>query len=187
MGDPTLSERAVTVLNSRNVKPGCEAEFESATHALIEVAEGFKGYLGAQVVRPGADPDVEDTMYHVVLAFDHQSNLDMWHQSPERVRGLAAAEPLIKGSPSVRRMEGLGLWYRTTQPSPPRWKIAVVTWLGICPTVYVLFLLSADLLKSWSLLPRTVVLTIVVVLVMTWLVAPQLTRIFRPWLFARQA
>jgi antibiotic biosynthesis monooxygenase (ABM) superfamily enzyme len=181
-----LSEHAVTVLISRNAKAGSEAEFESATHALIEVAQGFEGYLGAQLVRPGEDPDVEDTMYHVVLAFDSQANLDVWHQSPERARGLAAAEPLIEGSPSVKRMEGLGLWYRTAQPSPPRWKIAVVTWLGICPTVYVLFLLSGDLMKSWPLLPRTVVLTVVVVLVMTWVVAPQLTKISRRWLFAKR-
>jgi len=182
-----LSEHAVTVLISRNAKPGLEAEFESATHDLIKVAEGFKGYLGAQLVRPGEDPDVEDTMYHVVLAFDSRSNLDAWHESPERARGLAAAEPLIEGSPSVKRMEGLGLWYRTTQPSPPRWKIAVVTWLGICPTVYVLFLLLGDWMQPWPLLPRTVVLTIVVVLVMTWVVAPQLTKIFKRWLFARPA
>ena len=52
----TLSEHAVTVLISRNVKPGCEAEFERATRALIKVAEGSKGYLGAQLVRPGEDP-----------------------------------------------------------------------------------------------------------------------------------
>jgi antibiotic biosynthesis monooxygenase (ABM) superfamily enzyme len=151
------------------------------------MAEGFQGYLGAHLVRPGEDPDGEDTMHHVVLAFDRQSNMDAWHESPERARGLAAADPFLQGPPSVRPMAGLGLWYRTTQPSPPRWKIAVVTWLGICPTVYLLFLLSADLLKSWGLLPRTVVLTIVVVMVMTWVVAPQLTRFFRPWLLARRS
>jgi antibiotic biosynthesis monooxygenase (ABM) superfamily enzyme len=84
-------------------------------------------------------------------------------------------------------MVGLGLWFRTTQPNPPRWKVAVVTWLGICPTVYVLFLLTGDLLKSWSLLPRTVLLTLAVVVSMTWVVAPQLTRLLRPWLSSRRS
>ncbi|CAN5465692.1 hypothetical protein BH09PSE5_BH09PSE5_22800 [soil metagenome] len=79
-------------------------------------------------------------------------------------------------------MAGLGLWFRTSQPNPPRWKIAVVTWLGICPTVYVLFLLTGDLMKSWPLSLRTVALTIAVVAVMTWVVAPQLTKLLRPWL-----
>lgn len=182
-----MSEHAVTVLISRNVKAGCEADFERVTKTLMEAAARFSGYLGAQLVHPGEDPEVEDAMYHVVLAFDHQTDLDAWHDSPERKRGMAALAPFIQGESSFKPMSGLGLWYRTTQPSPPRWKVAVVTWLGICPTVYVLFLLTGDLMKSWSLLPRTVLLTLAVVMSMTWVVAPQLTRLLRPWLFSRRS
>lgn len=182
-----MSEHAVTLLISRNVKPGCEADFEAVTGTLIEAAALFPGYLGAQLVHPGEDPEVEDALYHVVLAFDHPSSLDIWHDSNERKLGMAALAPFIQGKASIKPMSGLGLWYRTAQPSPARWKVAVVTWLGIFPTVYVLFLLTADLLKSWSLLPRTALLTLAVVALMTWVVAPQLTRLFRPWLFASPA
>ncbi len=182
-----MSEHAVTVLISRNVKTGCEAQFERETLALMQAAGRFKGYLGAQLVHPGDDPEVEDTMYHVVLAFDHQASLDTWNHSAERAEGLLATAPFIEGQPSIRPMVGLGLWYRTPLAGPPRWKVAVVTWLGICPTVYLLFLLTGDLLKSWSLLPRTVVLTVAVVALMTWLVAPQLTKLLRPWLLSNRA
>lgn len=182
-----MSEHAVTVLISRKVRAGSEAEFERATLQLMDVAGRFKGYLGAQLVHPGDDPDVYDTMYHVVLAFDQQSHLEAWQKSPERSSGLAAVAPFIEGSPSVKPMSGLGLWYRTSQPNPPRWKVAVVTWLGICPTVYFLFLSTGDLLTSWALLPRTIVLTLAVVIVMTWWVAPQLTKLFRPWLFTSRS
>jgi antibiotic biosynthesis monooxygenase (ABM) superfamily enzyme len=181
-----LSEHAVTVLISRNVKRGCEADFERATKTLMQLAAGFTGYLGAQLVHPGEDPEVDDAMYHTILAFDQQTHLDAWHNSPERVRGLAAAAPYIEGERRSKPLAGLGLWFQTSQPSPPRWKIAVVTWLGICPTVYLLFLLTSSLMASWSLLPRTVVLTLAVVALMTWVVAPQLTRLFRPWLFAHR-
>jgi len=180
-----LSEHAVTVLISRNVRAGCEADFERVTSALMQAASGFEGYLGAQLVHPGDDPEVEDAMYHIVLAFDSQAHLDGWHDSPERIRGLAATAPFIEGGdPRIKPVSGLGLWFRSAQLSPPRWKVAVVSWLGICPTVYGLFLLTGDLLKSWHLLPRTVLLTLAVVIVMTWVVAPQLTRLLRPWLFA---
>ncbi|TYC54428.1 hypothetical protein ETQ85_18880 [Zoogloea oleivorans] len=57
------------------------------------------------------------------------------------------------------------------------------TWLGISPTVYLLFLLLADVLAPWPLLPRIMVLTVLVVAVMTWLVAPRLTRLLKPWLY----
>ena len=181
-----LSEHAVTVLISRNVKSGCEAEFERVCDTLMQVASNFDGYLGAQLVHPGDDPEVQDSLYHVVLAFDSQAHLDAWHDSPERDLGLAAALPLIKGTTRIKPVSGLGLWFRTAQQGPPRWKVAVVTWLGICPTVYGLFWLTGDLLKSWSLLPRTVVLTLAVVVLMTWVVAPQLTSVLKPWLFARR-
>ena len=180
-----MSEHAVTVLISRNVRAGCEPDFERVTSALMQAASGFEGYLGAQLVHPGDDPEVEDAMYHIVLAFDSQAHLDGWHDSPDRLRGLAATAPFIEGGdPRIKPVSGLGLWFRSAQLSPPRWKVAVVTWLGICPTVYVLFLLTSDLLKSWYLLPRTVLLTLAVVIVMTWVVAPQLTRLLRPWLFS---
>jgi antibiotic biosynthesis monooxygenase (ABM) superfamily enzyme len=179
-----MSEHAVTVLISRNVKPGCEFDFERTTANLMQTASRFDGYLGAQLIRPGEDPDVQDTMYHVVLAFDNQAHLDTWHHSAERQRGLATADPYIAGAANIRSLSGLGLWFRTSLQGPPRWKVAVVTWLGIFPTVSLLFQATADLLQHWPFLARTMVLTLAVVAVMTWGVAPLLTRLFRPWLFA---
>ena len=35
----------------------------------------------------------------------------------------------------------------------------------------------------WPLLPRVMLLTALVVVLMTWGVAPQLTRLLRPWLY----
>lgn len=182
-----MREQAVTVLISRNVKTGCDVQFERTTRALMQVAARFKGFLGAQLMHPGEDPDIADTMYHVVLAFDTQTHLDAWQTSAERRQGLAAAAPFIQGAPSIKSMSGLGLWFRSAQPNPPRWKVAVVTWLGICPTVYLLFWLTGDLLEDWGLLPRTIVLTAAVVVLMTWAIAPQLTRLLRPWLFSDRA
>lgn len=162
-----MSEHAVTVLISRNVEAGREAQFEQVTQALMQDAARFPGYLGAQLIHPGEEPEVEDMLYHVVLAFDTQANLDAWHRSPARKAGLAAASPFIQGVSGYKPMAGLSLWYRAALPNSPRWKIAVVTWLGIFPTVYLLFLLTGDLMKSWNLLARTIVLTLAVVAVMT--------------------
>jgi uncharacterized protein len=87
----------------------------------------------------------------------------------------------------VRGISGLALWFQpkssSKQGQPPRWKVAVVTWLGIFPTVYLLFLLLGEVLAPWSLLARIFLLTVLVVAIMTWGVAPQLTRLLRPWLY----
>ena len=98
----------------------------------------------------------------------------------KRVGALRGLVPFLW---PYRGMAGLALWFRgPAVATPPRWKIAVVTWLGICPTVYLLFLLLWDWIAGWWLLPRVVLLTMLVVAVMTWIVAPQLTRVFRSWL-----
>ncbi|MDD2177332.1 antibiotic biosynthesis monooxygenase [Acidovorax sp. D2M1] len=178
-----MSEHAVTVLITRKVRAGCEAGFERIAQDMVQVASGFRGYLGAQLVHSGEDPDIDDPLHHVVLAFDSERNLHFWRDSPQRKLGLAAAEPFIDGEMGFKSMTGLGLWYRTPTPTPPRWKVAVVTWLGICPTVYLLFLAVGDSMKTWWLFPRTALLTFAVVLLMTWVVAPRLTKLFKPWLF----
>lgn len=181
-------DAAVTVLISRRVKPGHEEAFERLCRQLMEVAAGFEGYLGSQLVQPNEEPGSEDGLYHVVLAFESRASLDRWQDSAARSLGLTALAPHIEGVSTIRHVSGLAHWFqpRTTLPlgQPPRWKVAFVTWLGICPTVYAVFLLLSAPLAAWPLLARVAVITALVVVAMTWLVAPQLTRLFKPWLYA---
>lgn len=183
-----LKKHAVMMLVSRRAKPGYEAELERVMQQFSDAAANFPGCLGAQLVHPGEEAGAEDSLYHAVLAFENQDCLRAWQHSPQRSLLLASAPASIEGPVVVREVSGLGHWFQTstgaTQAPPPRWKVAVVTWLGICPTVYLLFLLLGERLAPWSLLPRVMVLTVLVVAVMTWLVAPQLTRLFKTWLYS---
>jgi antibiotic biosynthesis monooxygenase (ABM) superfamily enzyme len=180
-------EHAVMMLVSRRVKPGSEAAYEQVCQHMMAAASRFDGYLGAQLVHPGEEPDVEDPLFHVILAFDSAVHLARWQQSPERQLGIAATVPHVEGGTQIRHISGLAHWFKPPGSSslrpPPKWKVAVVTWLGICPTVYLVFSLLDPLLANWSLLPRVVLLTLLVVAAMTWLVAPQLTRFFKRWLY----
>lgn len=177
----------VLLLVSRRAKPGHEAEFEWLMAEFITAATAFSGCLGAQLVHPGDEEAVEDSLYHALMAFDTTSSLEAWQQSAERASGLASIAPYIEGSAVERGISGLAHWFqpktsaRTGQP--PRWKVAVVTWLGIFPTVYLLFWLLGDMLAPWTLVARIFLLTLMVVIIMTWGIAPQLTRLLRPWLF----
>ncbi len=181
------TEQAVTVLISRRVKPGHEAEFERLCRQLMAVAADFPGHLGSSLVHPGEEPDAQDGLFHVVQAFDGQASLDRWQHSPARALGLTALAPHIDGPSTVRQVSGLALWFQSRAGSAvgqaPRWKVALVTWAGICPTVFLVFSALTPWLTAWPLLPRIALMTALVVLVMTWFVAPALTRLFRPWLF----
>ena len=180
------------MLVSRRVKPGHEVAFEQASAAMTLAARPFPGYLGGQLVHPDPDGDEQEgNLYHTVFAFDTPEHLQAWQNSPERAARLQAIGPHTLSSTRLREVSGLGHWF--TPPSgaahqpPPRWKVAVVTWLGIFPTVYLLFLTVAPLLANWPLLPRVMVITMLVVLLMTWVVAPRLTTWLKPFLFPKPA
>jgi len=181
---------AVTVLVSRRVKLGHEAAFEQASEAMTTAARSFPGYLGGQLVRPDADAGTEEgNLYHTVFAFGTPEHLQAWQTSPERAARLQDIGAHTLSCTQLRPVSGLGHWFTppgdSAQKQPPRWKVAVVTWLGILPTVFVLFLIVAPLLAHWSLLPRVMVITLVVVVLMTWVVAPRLTTWFKPFLYPK--
>ena len=156
---------------------------------MLAAAEHFPGHLGGQVVSPQEVGDAaEPLLYHVVFAFDNEAHLAAWQESAERAHWLEQVLPHTVGTQQLHRVSGLDYWFAapnsTTRAAPPRWKVATVTWLGIFPTVLFLFLTVAPLLADWWLAPRVAVITVLVVLLMTWVVAPRLTRWLHPWLHA---
>lgn len=182
----TVAATPVTVMVSRRVQPGQEGRYQALMQQMVAAAQGFAGHLGAQILPAGASDDGEPGWCHVLFAFDTPEHLQAWQDSPARALGLAALAPLTLGEAQSRQVIGLAHWFTTpaSHSPPPRWKVALVTWLGIFPTVLFLTLAVAPFLAEWPLVPRLLAFTGLVVLIMTWGVAPQLTRWLKPWLTA---
>jgi uncharacterized protein len=72
----------------------------------------------------------------------------------------------------------------TTQrpPAPPRYKLAVLSWAGAYTVISTILYLLGPMMIAWPLLLRTLLLSVLMVVAMTWLVVPTLTRLFRGWL-----
>ena len=60
--------------------------------------------------------------------------------------------------------------------------MALVTWMGIFPTVSLFLWLVAPWLTPLPFLPRVALLTALIVITMTWVVMPRLTRLMRGFL-----
>ena len=178
----------VTAVASRRVKRGREREFEEWVSGILAAANGFPGYLGSEVLRPGDAPG--DDEYRIVFRFDRKSNLRAWEESEERHRWLREAEPLIHEE-RVHVLTGLETWFtlpwKAGEPSPPRYKMAIVTWLAVFPLITVILVLFGPLfgplLGLLPMLLRTLVLTAVMVSLMTYVIMPRLTRLFSFWLY----
>jgi antibiotic biosynthesis monooxygenase (ABM) superfamily enzyme len=183
----TTKDPPVTAVASRRVKPGREAEFEEWVAGITAAAAGFPGYLGSNIFRPSGPDDDE---YQIVFGFDHASNLERWQNSEERRQWNERARGLLHEEPRVRILTGLETWFtlpsRDGQPPPPRYKMAVVTWIAVFPLATVVFMLLDPLLGGSPAVLRTLVFTMLMVSLMTYVVMPRMTRLFSFWLYPKK-
>lgn len=177
------AHQPLTVLIARRVRPGREAEFEAIMDRMLDAAGRFPGHLGGYVVPPASG-----NLYHVLFAFDTDANRRAWMDSPERQAILEKVAEFSFGDDASHVLTGLETWFAVPagrgRPPPPRHKMAVVTWCGIFPSVLLLSALLGPLLAPLPVALRTAVVTILVVVGMTWVVMPFLAgRVFARWLY----
>jgi uncharacterized protein len=180
-GDPP-----VTAVASRRVRPGREEEFEEWVSGILGTAAEFPGYLGSNIIRP-SDHDDE---FQIVFKFDRASNLKRWEESQERREWLRKSRALILEKENVRVLTGLETWFtlpsRPGEPAPPRYKMAIVTWLAVFPLATAIFAITHPLLGGLPTVIRTLVFTLIMVTLMTYVVMPRMTRLFSFWLYPRK-
>lgn len=181
LGPPTPRDEPVTVTVARRVAPGREREFEDWYDGIIGAAVKFPGFLGAGVLRPtGVGQD-----WHVVYRFADQASLQRWECSPERADWLRRADEFVEET-GVQRVSGLETWFAMpgrTAPAPARWKMALVTVVAIVPLVLLMNLVLTPLVGDWHVVARTLVFAVTLTSLMTWLVMPRITRLFRRFLY----
>src|SRR4051812_9261598 len=125
-------DTAVTVTIRRRVRAGQEAAFEEALREFIPQALQFPGHLGVQVLRPlmGVAPE-----WVVVIRFRTRREYDVFRSSTEYSRFSAQILDLIEGDPVIEEQCGLEGWFVlpgvVSDRTLPRWKMALVTWLGV--------------------------------------------------------
>jgi antibiotic biosynthesis monooxygenase (ABM) superfamily enzyme len=93
---------------------------------------------------------------------------------------------MVVGEPVRRRLHGLEAFFRDTRHAPPpRWKMAVVTWMGVFPSVLLWSSLLPNALGGLPHLAVVAIVNVFVVVTLAWGVMPLLTRMFAGWLHNR--
>lgn len=176
------SAAGVTRIARRKAKPGREAEYEELIREMFSYMRRHTGFMGADLVPP-EQPGQE---YQVIVNFRSEDDLLQWDGSALRLAIHERMRAVTENEPDYRVLSGLEAWFVPAAvapaPHPPRIKMAVVTWLGIYPTVAIILWVLSPVLAPLPYLLRVGVLTGVIVVVMTWGVMPRLTQLLRPWL-----
>ncbi|MFC6671858.1 antibiotic biosynthesis monooxygenase [Marinobacterium aestuariivivens] len=182
-----FSPEGVTVVISRRVSPGKEAEFERLSSQMTEAASHYAGYMGTHLFRPVSPQDPE---YRIIFQFASQADLARWHQSGTRAGILKQLEPLLQQPSQVEVTDGIINWFtlpghNPVQP-PPKYKMTAVSWLALYPLVTLIFFLFGEVLAQLPLLLRTLVVTAVVMILMSYVAMPRFTRWFAFWLYPKR-
>src|SRR5882672_5702347 len=122
---------------TRRVRPGCEAEFQQELRKFFQASFAHGGVLGATMIVP--PPDSDSREFGILRTFANEKERDTFYASPIFKAWEAKCQPLTEAdSWSARPLHGLEAWFRSPQSLPPRWKMAIVTLLGVYPASLIL-------------------------------------------------
>lgn len=172
---------SVHVAITRRVRPGSEAEFQQALAEFFQSSFSQGGVLGASMIVP--QPGSSSREHGILRTFASETERDSFYSSPQFQAWEAKAKSLTEGEPQHRELHGLEAWFRQPDlPKPPRWKMAVATLAGVYPTSLVLGMYVAPLLHAQHQAVRTLVIGICMVICLTWIVMPLVTKLMHHWL-----
>jgi uncharacterized protein len=181
-GPPTAAP--VTLVLTREVKAGHEDAFEAVLHRLAAEVRRWPGHLDLTVLAPQPGGP---RIYTIVSHFDGRAAADAWLASQERAQLIAEADLHAAGELKTRYLSGLEGWL--AQPGtavlvpPARWKVALLSAVGIVPLLEAVTYLLAPRLSGLPVWARPLVAVVLVIPLMQYAVMPLLSRVARPFLY----
>jgi uncharacterized protein len=181
----------VTVIVTRKAKKGKIKEFEEWMDGIIHEAMKFEGHMGVNIIRPS--DTATSSEYVIIFRFNTYENLKKWDNSEIRKEWLKKSKDVTEGEPVVEMQTGLEFWFTTrsrgsegSSPiAPPRYKMAIVA-TGI---IFILINTLIPQIQQATLGLPTLLSTflgvVTMVLLMTYVVMPTVTRVLRPWLHGK--
>jgi len=172
----------------RKVKAEYQDTFEIALHEFISASFAMEGQLGVHVIRPA--PGAPSREYGILRRFTDAGARDRFYGSSFFREWEEMIEPMLEGRPVRQNLSGLETWF--TLPGqhvivpPPRWKMALVTLLGVYPVSLLVPWLLRPLIGDFHPALQALLIAVGIVALLTWAVMPVLAKVLRPWLHPRE-
>ncbi|HET9973754.1 MAG TPA: antibiotic biosynthesis monooxygenase [Streptosporangiaceae bacterium] len=183
-GEPAAEDGPVTLVLSRQARPGREQEFEQVLRGLAAEVRSQPGHLAVAILAPQA---AGPAVYTIVSHFASRAAAQAWLDSPARAQRVAEADLHTAGELQTRYLSGLEGWLarpgRPVMVPPARWRIAIVSAIALLPVLEAVTYLLAPRLAGLPLWARPAVSAVLVIPVMQYAVMPVLTRAARGFLY----
>lgn len=178
----------VTVIVTRKAKQGKIQEFEEWMDGITHEAMKFEGHMGVNIIRPS---DPSNPEYVIIFRFNTYDNLAKWEKSEIRNEWLKKSKDVAEGEARVEKQTGLEFWFTPSSTSappvaPPRYKMAIVVTGIIFTLVSILLPQIRQATVGLPFVLSTLVGVVIMVLLMTYVIMPSVTRLLRPWLSKKE-
>jgi len=176
----------VTISIARCVVPGREADYEDWLKGITSEALTFPGDMGVNVLRPTS----KSREYVSIFRYDTYEHMKAWEDSPSRSKWLDKLEGIIEGEQRVEKGTGLEFWFSLPElpaahPSPH--KMVVVLLFVVFSLVLLLNFCLGPFIGDWPLLARLFTAVFCQVILMTYVIMPQVTKLLKPCLYGQEA
>ena len=182
--DGGLASEATVVVNIK-IKHGCEKDYDEwLRRFLVVIKKKVPGYLGTTTIMETTE---DSTVRHIIHRFKDKASLDAWENSKELRK---ETEEVSKYStPYFQKATGLETWFtipdlKTNVTPPPKWKMAMVAFIGAYCISTLASLILGSYLKLHPLL-FNLFMTIILVIGLTYFAMPLLSRLLRRWLYPK--
>ena len=109
--------------------------------------------------------------------------------SEERKKEIAKLDVLSEKEMILGQISGIDFWFEAPEKknaaAPPKWKMSLLTWLAVFPGVVILSKFYHALLPDFSGILLTFLVTITLVPLLTWVLMPNIVKLFKGWLFLK--
>lgn len=175
-------EEPVHIAITRRVRKERVGDFEAALAEFARRSLAEHGTRGVQLLHP--PPDSESPEYGILRSFATSADRDAFYQSPLYTEWLKQIAPMIEGEAAKRELKGLEAWFRDPHAlPPPRWKMALLTWIAVWPVSIIVPAILVPLLgPNFPQIFKAGIIAAGIVIVLTWAAMPLLVKLAHPWL-----
>lgn len=157
--------------------------FEDFQRQMNEAAHRFDGYRG-QSISFQEKEDGKHLLATTRIVFEALEQCLCWLDSPERRNLLHQAEALMNYSyRGMLEANSFDQWIQTRQPEKvPIWKVNLLVWLALYPSVMLLTFLGSSSLGRLPLPVNMLISNLITVLLTGHFFVPWLSRRYENWL-----
>jgi uncharacterized protein len=177
------SPKEVTAVITRNIKPGHEKGYDDWLRRYMMLENKVPGYLGTTIIAPGGN---NSSVRYIINRFSDKVAMDAWESSAEALKLIEEANNY--STIHYTSATGLETWFSVPDLKaivpPPRWKMAIVAFIGaFCISSIARYILG--LYIGLSPLLTNLLMNIILVLGLTYLMMPILSKLLRRWLYPK--